>query len=84
MTRLFYWTLLGLLLLASGFTISVGYTNYMWSSQVEASLATKEQTIPEPIRTPLSWLKSLGSIGITVSGSVAAIIAFVLLTSRTK
>lgn len=84
MTRAFYWGLLILLILASGFTISVGYSNYMWSTQVETSLATKEQSIPEPIRTPLSWLKSLGSIGISVSGSVAAIIAFVLLTSRAK
>ncbi len=84
MNRALYWGLLVLILLASGFTISVGYTNYMWSSQVEASLATKEQTIPEPIRTPLSWIKSLGSIGISVSGSVAAIIAFVLITSKTK
>jgi hypothetical protein len=84
MTRTFYFVLLVLLLLASGFTVSVGYTNYMWSTQVEANLATKEQSIPEPIRTPLSWLKGLGSIGISVSGSVAAIIAFVLLTSKNK
>ncbi len=84
LNKTLYWALLVVLLLASGFTVSVGYTNYMWSSQVEASLATKETTIPEPIRTPLGWLKSLGSIGITVSGSVAAIIAFMLLNSKMK
>jgi hypothetical protein len=84
MTRTLYWVALVLLLLASGFTISVGYTNYMWSTQLETSLTTKDQNISEPIRTPLSWLKSLGSIGISVSGSVAAIIVFMLLTSKTK
>jgi hypothetical protein len=84
MNRALYWGLLILVILASGFTVSVGYSNYMWSTQVETSLVTKEQSIPEPIRTPLSWLKSLGSIGISVSGSVAAIIAFMLLTSKTK
>jgi hypothetical protein len=79
MNRTLYWGLLALLLLASGFSVSVGYVNYAWSTKIEANLATKEQTIPEPIRTPLSWLKSLGSIGVSVSGSVAVLIAIYLM-----